>query len=64
MDANNETDRAKLRASVKAMIDSTDWLSLAELYAHRAKHFRMKYNALIKEGFAPEQALYLTEKWV
>jgi hypothetical protein len=59
-----EQERARVRNQVKTMCDATDWITLAELYNNRARHTKMKYDALIKQGFNETQALYLSEKWV
>ncbi len=58
----NEADKASQRATVKRIVDTTDWHNLSELHMYQAKVMRSKYQAALRQGFTTDQALDVCHK--
>lgn len=56
-----DKQRAEVAKSISASLAEmrNNWPMHLELFAHRAKEVRAKYQALIREGFTEEQAIKL-----
>lgn len=59
----NDQERVKSAQSLKQLRDAltNDLPQEMELAALLAKALKIRYDAFIKQGFSPEQALYLTK---
>jgi hypothetical protein len=55
------TDQERVKSAQALKAIKEDWPAIVERYALFAAMHRAKYLALVKEGFAPEQALELAK---